>query len=147
MAASDAATKSGSFPAFNVGLKAEATSGVGWKLFADPGSAIDENASLTTTYATPPITPTLSTSDDADCAKGTSVDGDGNITFIASGQDAQKIAPTVSYDIYAAGNTSDTIKSASASCSISGTAYKATLQLTAAQLETVDSSYGPTPRW
>jgi hypothetical protein len=142
VATSDAAIKSGSFPAFNVGLKAEATSGVGWKLFADPGSAVDENASLTITYATPPTTPTLTTSDDADCANGTSVVGDGAITFIASGQDAQKIAPTVAYDIYAAGNTSDTIKSASAASAISGTAYKATLQLTAAQLESADSSYG-----
>jgi hypothetical protein len=142
VAKSDAAIKSGSFPAFNVGLKAESTSATGWKLFADPGSAIDENASLTITYATPPTTPTLSTSDNADCANGTSVVGDGNITFIASGQDAQKIAPSVSYDIYAAGNTSDTIKSASTPSSISGTAYKATLQLTSAQLESADSSYG-----
>ena len=143
VATTDAAIKTGAFPAFNVGLKAEATTGVGWKLFADPGSAIDENASLTITYATPPTTPTLSTSDNADCANGTTVVGDGNITFIASGQDAQSIAPTVTYNIYAAGNTSDTIKSsAAASSSISGTAYKATLQLTSAQLEAADSSYG-----
>jgi hypothetical protein len=142
VATSDAAIKSGSFPAFNVGLKAEATTGVGWKLFADPGSAIDENASLTIQYATPPTTPTLSTSDDADCASGASVVGDGNITFIASGQDAQGIAPSVTYDIYAAGYASDPIVSKPASSAIKGTAYTATLQLTSAQLETADSHDG-----
>ena len=142
VATSDAAIKSGAFPAFNVGLKAEATTGVGWKLFADPGSAIDENASLTINYATPPTTPTLSTSDDADCASGTSVVGDGNITFIASGQDAQKVAPAVTYDIYAAGYASDPIVSSAVASAINGTAYTATVQLTAAQLETADSNHG-----
>lgn len=142
VATSDAAIKSGAFPAFNVGLKAEATTGVGWKLFADPGSAIDENASLTITYATPPTTPALTTSDDADCASGASVVGDGNITFIATGQDAQKIAPAVTYDIYAAGYASSPIVSAPVTAAINGTAYTATVQLTAAQLETADSNHG-----
>lgn len=142
VAESDAAIKSGSFPAFNVGLKAESSSAVGWKLFADPRSAIDENATITINYAFTPSTPTLSTSDGADCESGASVVGDGNINFIATGQDADEFAPTVNYTIYADGKSSDSIKTASSASAISGTRYKATLQLSSSTLESADTSYG-----
>ncbi|HET9896802.1 MAG TPA: hypothetical protein VFQ44_17865 [Streptosporangiaceae bacterium] len=141
----DAATTSGGMPAFNVGLRAEATGVVGWKQFANPKTQFGaSNATITIQYAFKPGTPALSTSLGSNCS-GTAVSGDGNVTLDAAVQDKDGFPPAVSYTAYAAGVTTDTFATnlpAAPASAGSGTSFASTLQLKEADLESALSKYG-----
>ncbi len=134
------------WPGVTIGLKAsDTTDPTGWKQFADPDSSPSGNATLSITYADTPATPVLSTSPAANCATGTSVLGNGNVSLNATVSDVNGTATgsyTVTYTAYADGNTADTFAT-NPSMSVPATAGNtAALQLKAADLENAVSKDG-----
>jgi hypothetical protein len=141
-----ATAAAGSWKNITLGLRAaDTTDSDGWKQFSDRAVATDDtgaNATMTIQYANTPNTPTLSTSPVADCATGTSVLGNGSVTLNAAVVDKDGTHTgnlTVAYTAYAAGDTADTVASASES-KASGTT--AQLILSAATLESAVTKYG-----
>ena len=139
----------GSWKTLTVGLRAEDTSdSTGWKQFSDPAVATDDtgaNATLTITYANTPATPTLSTSPVADCAAGTSVLGNGNVTLDAAVYDKDGTATgslTVDYAAYADGDTADTFATNKSMSVSAGSGTTAALVLSATDLESAVTKYG-----
>jgi hypothetical protein len=139
----------GSWKTLTVGLKAADTSdSTGWKQFSDPAVASDNtgaNATLTVTFANTPATPTLSTSPVADCATGTSVLGNGNVSLDAAVYDKDGTATgslTVDYAAYADGNTADTFATNPSMSVSAGSGTTAALVLSATDLETAVTKYG-----
>jgi hypothetical protein len=152
-----------SVTSYTVGLTATDTSdSYGWKLFANPDSgtssndqdgyaAIAGNASWTINYAYPPGTPSLTTSPPASCSGGTTVLGNGAVTLDADvpDTDGSQLSGGVdtTFTAYAAGNTADTILSASSETV--GTSFapgansgSASYAVTQAQLDSADSKWG-----
>jgi hypothetical protein len=144
-----ATAAAGSWKTLTMGLRAEDTSDSdGWKQFSDPAVAKDDtgaNATLTVNFANAPATPTLTTSPVADCATGTSVLGNGNVTLDAAVYNKDGTATgsmAVDYAAFADGDTADTF-AANPSMSVSAASgTTAALVLSAANLESAVTEYG-----
>jgi hypothetical protein len=142
-----ATAAAGSWKTLTVGLRAADTSDpTGWKQFSDPAVATESaNATLTVTFANTPATPALSTSPVADCATGTSVLGNGNVSLDAAVYDKDGTATgslTVDYAAYADGDTADTFATNPSMSVSAGSGTTAALVLSATDLETAVTKYG-----
>ena len=140
-------------PALNVGLQAESTGVVGWKLFDHPGTTFNENATISIDYG---FTPSVSLATSGPNCSGSDVAGDGNVTLLATPKDvnshnvdeSNNNAANVTVTAYAAGSTSDIFATngsgtVESSFELSGQMNKAaTLELKQADLEKADSTWG-----